>query len=181
MARISTTRRGKALPAATLGKKRTQRYTYDRTLLEAVPLAKRGKKDSAKGGNEPMWVSLCCLRFTSLCPVTGQPDWADITLNYVPNALIVESKSLKEYLGSFRMHGDFHEDVVRIMRDDLVAILAPRYLEVVGVFDSRGSIAIWPYAQYADPKDAAMVAVRDQRFAAYVPGRYAAEGISRRV
>jgi len=173
MARISTTRKGKALPAATLGRKRTQRYTYDRGLLEGVPLVQRG--------DEPMWVSLCCLRFTSLCPVTNQPDWADLTLNYVPDGRIVESKSLKEYLGSFRMHGDFHEDVVRLIRDDLVALLAPRYLEVVGIFDSRGSIAIWPYAQYARPGDTAMLTLRDQRFATYIPGRYAAEGISRRV
>jgi len=173
MPRISTTRKGKALPAATLGRKRTQRYTYDRSLLEGVPLVRRGP--------DPMWVSLCCLRFTSLCPVTSQPDWADITVTYVPDGQIVESKSLKEYLGSFRMHGDFHEDVIGIIRDDLVALLNPRYLEVVGIFDSRGSIAIWPYAQYARAGDAAMLSVRDQRFAGYVPGRYAAEGFSRRV
>lgn len=173
MPRISSSRTGKALPKATLGRKRTQRYTYDRSLLEAVPLAKRG--------GEPMWVSLACLRFTSLCPVTGQPDWADLTVNYIPDRQIVESKSLKEYLGSFRMHGDFHEDVVRIVRDDLAALLSPRYLEVVGIFDSRGSIAIWPYAQYAKPDDSAMTALRDQRLTAYVPGRYAFEGMSRRV
>ena len=100
---------------------------------------------------DAMWVSNCCLRFTSLCPVTGQPDWAELYLNYIPAKLLVESKSLKEYLNSFRMHGGFHEDVCRVVCDDLACLLAPRYLKVLGHFDSRGSICIWPYVQYARP------------------------------
>lgn len=175
MARSSSSRSGTALPTATLGKRRATPFTYAPELLEAVPLVRRGAAD------EPMWVSLACLRFTSLCPVTGQPDWAEITISYIPDRLLVESKSLKEYLGSFRMHGDFHEDVIRLIRDDLVAVTKARYLEVLGCFDSRGSIAIWPYAQYARPKDAAMRTLKQQRFAAYVPGAYAAQDFGRRV
>ena len=160
-------RPGKALPHATLGKQRASRYTYDPALLEAVPLA-----IGRTFAGERMWVSNNCLRFTSLCPVTGQPDWADVYLNYVPDRKLVESKSLKEYLHSFRMHGDFHEDVCRIICDDLVTCMAPRYLEVIGCFDSRGSIAIWPYVQYAQPGDAAMNTLNEHRFAHYAPGKY---------
>lgn len=160
-------RAGKALPRATLGKKRASRYTYAPELLEAVPLV-AGRQFAG----DRMWVSDNCLRFTSLCPVTGQPDWADLYLNYVPDRQLVESKSLKEYLHSFRMHGDFHEDVCRIICDDLVRCMAPRYLEVIGCFDSRGSIAIWPYVQYARPGDAAMEALREHRFADYAPGKW---------
>lgn len=167
---ISTSRRGTALPKATLGRKRPQKYTYDRRLLEAVPLVAR------RGGSDPrLWVSDNCLRFTSLCPVTNQPDWASIYVNYVPDRLLIESKSLKEYLGSFRMHGDFHEDVCRIICDDLAACIAPRYLEVVGCFDARGSIAIWPYVQFAAIGDGEMQRLREYRFLNYAPGAYAAK------
>lgn len=160
-------RRGRALPHATLGKRRATPFTYAPRLLEAVPLPV-GRAFAQPG----LWVSMRCLRFTSLCPVTGQPDWGAITVNYIPAATLVESKSLKEYLSSFRMHGDFHEDVCRVICDDLVQLLKPRYVEVVGRFDSRGSIAIWPYVQYAAPGDTEMEAMRTHRMRDYVPGRY---------
>lgn len=160
-------RRGRALPHATLGRRRAQPFTYAPRLLEAVPLPVG--RDFAQPG---LWVCLRGLRFTSLCPVTGQPDWAAITINYIPAATLVESKSLKEYLTSFRNHGDFHEDVCRIICDDLVRLLAPRYLEVVGRFDARGSIAIWPYVQYAAPGDAEMQALRGERQRGFAPGRW---------
>jgi 7-cyano-7-deazaguanine reductase len=166
MAKTSTQRSARALPKASLGRRRRIRYTYDRRLLEAIPTI--GDRHSPSP-----WVSMNCLRFTSLCPVTGQPDWADIYLNYIPAAQLVESKSFKEYLGSFRMHGDFHEDVCRIICDDLVRLLAPRYLEVIGQFDSRGSIAIWPFVQYAAPGDEAMQKLLSDRLAGYAPGKYA--------
>ena len=167
---ISTSRRGAAVPKTTLGKKRAQKYTYDKRLLEAVPvLQRRG------GADRRMWVSDNCLRFTSLCPVTNQPDWAALYINYVPGRQLVESKSLKEYLNSFRMHGDFHEDVCRIICDDLAACIAARYLEVVGCFDSRGSIAIWPYVQFAAEGDAEMQRLREYRFINYEPGKYAVQ------
>lgn len=160
-------RRGRALPHATLGKRRDTPFVYAPRLLEAVPLPV-GRSFAQPG----LWVSMRCLRFTSLCPVTGQPDWGAITVNYIPAAKLVESKSLKEYLSSFRMHGDFHEDVCRVICDDLVQLLAPRYCEVVGRFDARGSIAIWPYVQYAAPGDTEMDGVRTHRMRDYVPGRY---------
>lgn len=176
MARTRSARNQRNLPTATLGKRRATPFTYEPKLLEAVPLG-IGRSFAV----DRLWVSNTCLRFTSLCPVTGQPDWADITINYLPDAKLVESKSLKEYLGSFRMHGDFHEDVCRIICDDLVTLLAPRYLEVIGQFDSRGSIAIWPFAQHARPKDAQAQALLEQRFANYAPGKYVATQYGRSI
>ena len=172
---MSTSRAPAALPTATLGKRRDTPFTYTPALLEAIPYA------APKRGESPVWVTNNCLRFTSLCPVTGQPDWADLTLSYIPQAHLVESKSLKEYLGSFRMHGDFHEDVCRTIVRDLAACMAPRYIEVIGQFDSRGSIAIWPYVQYARPGDKWAARLRDQRFTNYRPGGYAPASYSRSV
>jgi 7-cyano-7-deazaguanine reductase len=160
-------RRGRALPHATLGKRRTTPFIYAPRLLEAVPLPV-GRAFAQPG----LWVCLRCLRFTSLCPVTGQPDWGTITVNYIPGARLVESKSLKEYLGSFRMHGDFHEDVVRVICDDLVGLLAPRYLEVVGRFDARGSVAIWPFVQFAAQGDEEMQQLRTHRLFDFAPGKF---------
>ncbi len=68
------------------------------------------------------WVRFNCPEFTSLCPITGQPDFAEIRISYVPNVRMVESKSLKLYLFSFRNHGDFHEDCVNIIMKDLSLI-----------------------------------------------------------
>ena len=95
-------------------------------------------------------VTFTCPEFTSLCPKTGQPDFAKIIINYIPREDMVESKSLKLYLFSFRNHGDFHEDCVNIIMKDLVALMNPRYLEVRGLFTPRGGIAILPFANYAD-------------------------------
>lgn len=97
------------------------------------------------------WVRLNCPEFTSLCPITGQPDFAEIRINYIPAARMVESKSLKLYLFSFRNHGDFHEDCVNIILDDLVKLMEPRYIEVLGLFVPRGGISIHPYANYGRP------------------------------
>lgn len=95
-------------------------------------------------------VTLDCPEFTTLCPKTGQPDFARIVINYIPDRLMVESKSLKLYLFSFRNHGDFHEDCVNIIMRDLVALMHPRYIEVTGLFTPRGGISIHPFASYAD-------------------------------
>lgn len=80
--------------------------------------------------------------FTCLCPITGQPDFARIRIEYVPDAKIVESKSLKLYLWSYRNEGAFHEHVVNTILDDLVAVLDPHYMKVTGVFNIRGGIGI---------------------------------------
>ncbi len=82
--------------------------------------------------------------FTSLCPKTGQPDFATIVIEYTPDNLCVESKSLKLYLGSFRMHGEFHESCVARMHRDLMELLKPVYLRVEGQFTPRGGIKFWP-------------------------------------
>ena len=98
-----------------------------------------------------------CPEFTSLCPKTGQPDFARIIINYIPREDMVESKSLKLYLFSFRNHGDFHEDCVNIIMKDLVRLMNPRYLEVIGIFTPRGGISIYPFANYGDDAHQEMV------------------------
>ncbi|MBR1516858.1 MAG: NADPH-dependent 7-cyano-7-deazaguanine reductase QueF [Bacteroidales bacterium] len=95
-------------------------------------------------------VTFNCPEFTTLCPLTGQPDFAKIVISYIPRERMVESKSLKLYLFSFRNHGDFHEDCINIILNDLVSLMNPRYLEVTGLFTPRGGISIYPFANYAD-------------------------------
>ena len=97
------------------------------------------------------FVKFNCPEFTSLCPITGQPDFATITISYVPNVRMVESKSLKLYLFSFRNHGDFHEDCVNIIMKDLIKLMEPKYIEVWGKFTPRGGISIDPYCNYGMP------------------------------
>ena len=97
------------------------------------------------------WVQFNCPEFTSLCPITGQPDFAEIKILYIPGERMVESKSLKLYLFSFRNHGDFHEDCVNTIMKDLVKLMQPKYIEVVGIFTPRGGISIYPYANYGRP------------------------------
>ena len=96
-------------------------------------------------------VTYKCPEFTTLCPITGQPDFATLFINYIPNVRMVESKSLKLYLFGFRNHGDFHEDVTNIICNDLVALMEPKYLEVKGLFYPRGGISIYPFANWAHP------------------------------
>lgn len=94
------------------------------------------------------FVKFNCPEFTSLCPITGQPDFATIYISYVPNIKMVESKSLKLYLFSFRNHGDFHEDCMNIIMKDLIKLMDPKYIEVWGKFTPRGGISIDPYCNY---------------------------------
>ncbi len=97
------------------------------------------------------WVKFNCPEFTALCPITGQPDFAEIRIMYVPGDRMVESKSLKLYLFSFRNQGSFHEDCVNTIMKDLVKLMQPKYLEVLGLFVPRGGISIHPYANYGQP------------------------------
>lgn len=97
------------------------------------------------------FVKFNCPEFTSLCPITGQPDFATIYISYIPDVRMVESKSLKLYLFSFRNHGDFHEDCINIIMKDLIKIMDPRYIEVWGKFTPRGGISIDPYCNYGRP------------------------------
>lgn len=87
-------------------------------------------------------VELVCKEFTSLCPVTGQPDFGELTLRYQPNKCIVETKSMKLYLIQFRDKGVFSEDIVSSIADDIFNQLQPAWLEIEGRFASRGGIAI---------------------------------------
>lgn len=124
---------------------------YDPGILETF--------DNKHPDNEYL-VTFTCPEFTSLCPKTGQPDFAKIIINYIPRQKMVESKSLKLYLFSFRNHGDFHEDCVNIIMKDLVRLMDPRYLEVIGLFTPRGGISIYPFANYADDEHQEMARQR---------------------
>ena len=85
-------------------------------------------------------VSVTCPEFTCLCPLTGQPDFAEIRIDYVPDHQCLELKALKLYFWSFRDEGAFHEDVVNRILEDLVEAASPRRLEVVGSFNVRGGL-----------------------------------------
>ena len=105
-------------------------------------------------------VTLNCPEFTSLCPKTGQPDFAKIVIQYIPREDMVESKSLKLYLFSVRNQGDFHEDCVNIIMKDLIRLMNPRYIEVRGIFTPRGGISIYPFANYGDEQHRQMAQAR---------------------
>ena len=117
------------------------------------------------------WTTFVCTEFTSLCPKTGQPDFAKIYINYIADKKMVESKSLKLYLYSFRNHGDFHEDCVQTICDDLVKLMKPKYIEVIGEFTPRGGIAIFPFASYAT-KEKIFQNIYQERLINYAPGKY---------
>lgn len=97
------------------------------------------------------WVKFNCPEFTSLCPITSQPDFATIYISYVPAQRMVESKSLKLYLFSYRNHGDFHENCVNTIMKDLIKLLEPKYIEVWGKFLPRGGISIDPWCNWGQP------------------------------
>jgi 7-cyano-7-deazaguanine reductase len=91
--------------------------------------------------------------FTSICPVTGQPDFAHLVIDYVPEKWIVESKSLKLYLGSYRNHGAFHEDCTVRIGQDLVKLLDPLWLRIGGYWYPRGGIPIDVFWQTGTPPE----------------------------
>ncbi len=97
-------------------------------------------------------IQFVCPEFTSLCPKTGQPDFATIYINYVPDQLCIESKSLKLYLASYRNHGAFHEHVTNKILDDIVEACRPQWAEVIGKFNVRGGISINITACYENNK-----------------------------
>ena len=125
-----------------LGKKTEYRQDYAPDVLETF---------ENRHPDNDYWVRFNCPEFSTLCPITGQPDFAEIRIAYVPDRRMVESKSLKLYLFSFRSHGDFHEDCVNIIMKDLIRLMDPKYIEVTGFFTPRGGISIWPYANYGRP------------------------------
>jgi 7-cyano-7-deazaguanine reductase len=113
----------------------------DEAKLEIFPNQRPGRR---------YWITLNCPEFSSLCPVTGQPDSAKIVIRYVPNQVCVETKSLKFYLASFRNQPAFNEEIVNRILDDLVAAMAPAELVVRGEFAPRGGIQLTTEATYPD-------------------------------
>ncbi len=125
------------------------RYSYERpdpSLLESFPNPFADPEMNSVGAVGTLHIE--CPEFTSLCPMTGQPDFAKIIIDYEPDRLCLESKSLKLYLCSFRMHGEFHEACVNRICNDLVQLLKPKRLSVRGEFTPRGGIPFWPTAEY---------------------------------
>ncbi|MBL7543394.1 MAG: preQ(1) synthase [Bdellovibrionaceae bacterium] len=166
MAKTKKTSRIEELKKFKLGQSGTDYSSdYDAGLLEAFDNKNPGKV---------AWTTFICTEFTSLCPKTGQPDFAKIFINYIADKKMVESKSLKLYLFSFRNHGDFHEDCVQTICDDIVALINPMYIEVIGEFTPRGGIAIYPFASEARG-GARFQTLRDQRLLNYAPGKYSME------
>ena len=125
-----------------LGGKTEYKQEYSPEVLESF---------NNKHPENDYWVRFNCPEFTSLCPITGQPDFATIQIDDIPNIKMVESKSLKLYLFSFRNHGAFHEDCVNIIMKDLIKLMAPKYIEITGFFTPRGGISIHPYCNYGQP------------------------------
>lgn len=142
---MSTTRNDNEMQDVTLlGNQNTKyNYEYDPEVLEVF--------DNKHLEND-YFVKFNCPEFTSLCPKTGQPDFATIYISYIPDEKMVESKSLKLYLFSFRNHGDFHEDCMNVIMKDLIKLMNPKYIEVWGKFTPRGGISIDPYVNYGRPK-----------------------------
>lgn len=116
---------------------------YDPTVLQTF--------ENKHPGNDYV-VSFDAYEFTSHCPITHQPDFAKVVISYIPNKQMVESKSLKLYLFSFRNHGDFHEDCMNIVMKDLIELMNPKYIEVRGIFSPRGGISIFPFVNWANPE-----------------------------
>jgi len=126
-----------------LGKKTDYNFNYNPEILETF--------DNEHPDND-YFVKFNAPEFTSLCPVTGQPDFATIYISYIPDKKLVESKSLKLYLFSFRNNGAFHEDCVNIIMKDLIKLLQPKYIEVLGKFMPRGGLSIDPFSNYGRPE-----------------------------
>jgi 7-cyano-7-deazaguanine reductase len=127
-----------------LGHHSTLPQSPDAAVLETVPNPHPGRL---------YVVRFTCPEFTSLCPITGQPDFAHIVIDYVPAATILESKSLKLYLASFRNHGGFHEDCTLAIAGRIVDTLAPQWLRIGGYWYPRGGIPIDVFYQTAAPPD----------------------------
>ncbi len=128
----------------------------DEAVLERIENSNRGA---------PYMVRFTCPEFTSMCPVTGQPDFAHLVIDLVPDAYLVESKSLKLYLGSFRNHGAFHEDCTVAIANRLIDAIAPSWLRIGGYWFPRGGMPIDVFYQTDEPP--AGVWVPDQGVPSY--------------
>ena len=144
MAKVSKKKQGAdvAQHVSQLGSNVAWPQSPDQAVLERVPNPHPDKQYLAR---------FTAPEFTSLCPVTGQPDFAHIVIDYVPKQWLVESKSLKLYLGSFRNHGAFHEDCTVAIGARLVDVLKPRWLRIGGYWYPRGGIPIDVFWQTSEP------------------------------
>lgn len=131
-------------------------YDFDRIspeLLECFPSPiDNSSWDLISSNNYSGFIKIEAPEVTSLCPKTGQPDFVNVKIEYIPDKWCVESKSLKLYLGSFRQVGIFHEAFVQRVLNDLVALLKPYTLRVTGEFTPRGGIKFWPSCEYTRSK-----------------------------
>ena len=130
--------------------KKTAEYHYqhpDISVLEIFPNPFANSDTNRHGVNGIVHIE--APEFTCLCPITGQPDFGVIVIDYKPAAHCIESKSLKLYLGRFRQNPEFHESCINRITNDLVEVLAPEYLKVEGRFSPRGGISFWPTAEYS--------------------------------
>jgi 7-cyano-7-deazaguanine reductase len=147
-----------------------ERYAGLRQLGQATP-APTGpetavlERVAAEAGGKDVVVRFTCPEFTSLCPMTGQPDFAHIVIDYIPGDWLVESKSLKLFLHSFRNHGGFHEACTMLVADRLIALLAPRWLRIGAYWYPRGGIPIDVFWQTGAPPEGAWIP--DQGVAPY--------------
>ncbi|NLB60589.1 MAG: NADPH-dependent 7-cyano-7-deazaguanine reductase QueF [Lentisphaerae bacterium] len=135
MARAPQNSRRQARPKLTL-------LGHQVKALAASPAAARLEAFPNPQLRRKYWIHFVCPEFTSLCPITGQPDFGIITIDYMPQRLCLESKSLELYLGDFRNYGTFHEAVVNRILDDVLRACRPRQARVTGKFNPRGGIAI---------------------------------------
>lgn len=124
-------------------------YNYDRpdaSVLEKFPNPAADLK--ANPAAAPLKLHIEIPEFTSLCPITGQPDFAKIVIDYQPDKFCVESKSLKLYALGYRNFGEFHEACVTRICNDLISLLQPVWIRVEGQFTPRGGIPFWPTMEY---------------------------------
>lgn len=135
--------------------KRTRKKVAGLTLLgrseSALPMSPKQAQLETFPNPQPKrdyWIHLDCPDFTSLCPVTGQPDFAHIVIDYIPGKLCVETKSLKFYLASYRNEPSFNEAVINHILDDLVRAAKPRVMRITGKFAARGGLGLAVVAEY---------------------------------
>ncbi len=139
----------------TLGEGGETCYNYDSPssdILEVFPNNFPGR---------PYLISIEFPEYTSLCPVTGQPDFANIIVEYIPNEVCVESKSFKLYMGSYRNHQSFMETITNNILDDFVARLSPLWMRVKGIFSPRGGTALHVFAEHYDEENEQYERVRE--------------------
>ena len=126
-----------------LGKNAKQPTSPDQALLESVL--------NTKKGSENYVVRFTCPEFTSICPITEQPDFAHLVIDYIPNKYLLESKSLKLFLNSFRNHGAFHEECTTMIAQKIIKAIKPKWLRIGGYWNPRGGISIDIFYQTKNP------------------------------